>query len=148
MAEQFKHGDVVKKTVDYLTNDQFESTTSLSDVSNDLNISKFTICRCFQVIAGISPMRWFLVFRVCYASELMRNNPDQTIEEISYLAKFKNRSHFCRSFQNILGMTPSDFKSSFNFTKKEEKSPTIKKRAIIKTIAHLKNTYQVTNYLF
>jgi len=110
---------------------------NLEEISIRINVSKFKICRCFQIITGTSPMRWYLIYRTHYAAELIKSNQGN-MEQIAKKSGFRSSSHFTRSFQSIYKITPSEFKlQNPDRTKKTATSNDCHQVAIAKTMSLL-----------
>ena len=107
---------------------------NLNDISGELEISKFKICRCFQIITGTSPMRWFLVYRVYYSSELMKRQDSISLAKIAEESGFKSQSHFHRNFANIIGQTPKSYQKNLRALERNLPQTQKEKAAIVKTM--------------
>ena len=50
--------------------------------------------------------------RVEYAAQMLKDNPDSTVQSVAVASGFVSQTTFIRAFKNVFGMTPSDFKLS------------------------------------
>ena len=50
--------------------------------------------------------------RVEYAAQMLKDNPDSTVQSVAIASGFVSQTTFIRAFKNVFGMTPSDFKLS------------------------------------
>ena len=50
--------------------------------------------------------------RVEYAAQMLKDNPDSTVQSVAEASGFVSQTTFIRAFKNVFGMTPSDFKLS------------------------------------
>ena len=129
---------VVKQSVALMKDPEDHPSLKLEDISMSINVSKFKICRCFQIITGTSPMRWYLLYRTFYAAQLIKHNRGLSIEEVSLKAGFKSSSHFTRSFQSICELSPSQYKSKCTKPSKHQNSlEDLRRIAIAQTMSLL-----------
>jgi AraC-like DNA-binding protein len=63
----------------------------------------------FREATGLSPLRWQMDARVRLAQRLMVDNPAHSLAEIAVRSGFADQSHFSRAFQDIVGVTPTQW---------------------------------------
>lgn len=91
-----------------LLEQHFTSGPSLQDVANKLFLSPSRISHMFKDLCGIGYSQYILCRRI-EESEYLLKQTDNGITTISYQLGFANPSHFCRSFKEHIGITPTAF---------------------------------------
>lgn len=100
--------DQFAKMVDYLQNNYGDSITTLRLAKiSGMSLSQFV--RRFRRAFGLSPHQYLLRLRVSGAARLLTET-ELTISEISQECGFYDQAHLCRSFRNIMNLTPSSFR--------------------------------------
>ena len=128
--------NIVRKVVHSMI-DHPPNQINLTTISDELDISKYKVCRVFQIVIGTSPMKWFLIYRVFYAAELICSNPKEKISTISTQVGFKSVHHFARCFQEIFQQSAREYRRDrlnkiYSAKIKMETNP--KKIAMVKTM--------------
>ena len=84
---------------------------NLDELAQQFNMSKSTFCRFFKKHFGVSFHTWLLEKKVkaacCYLQE-----PDMSIQAISYQLGFSSPSHFTKVFKQLTGTTPKEFRDN------------------------------------
>jgi len=63
----------------------------------------------FKQTEGVSPHRYVLQYRVQQAQQLLTST-EMPVAEIADAVGFSNQSHFIHYFQEIVGVTPGDYR--------------------------------------
>jgi len=98
----------IKKALDFLQvnlNQDF----SLTELANQVGLSKFHFIRLFKKETGKTPYQYYIEMKIKKATELIRTQK-HSITEICFMCGFKDHSHFSRVFLKKTGMTPTAFK--------------------------------------
>ena len=85
-------------------------TLKLTDIAIALGTSRTTISNCINSQRGCSFPQFVNTYRVARAQELLRNQPDLKITEVSMSSGFSNEASFYRIFKSITGATPTDWR--------------------------------------
>lgn len=96
-------------------NNNYQQDLSLEAISNKYYLSTFYLSRTFKEITGFNYNEYINNVRIKEAKKLLTNS-NNTIEEISILSGFKSNTHFGRVFKSIVGVTPSAYKKTNNWT--------------------------------
>jgi AraC-like DNA-binding protein len=89
--------------------ENFTNKIKLSDISEKFNISVSKLCRLFRSFSKVTPMEYIMCLRVNAAkSELI--STDKKIIEIAEDCGFGSISNFNKSFRNLTGMSPRDYR--------------------------------------
>ena len=82
----------------------------IGDVAAELGTNSTYISACLNSQLGVSFPTLVARYRVAYAQELMRREPDKRLLDIAEDAGFANEATFFRAFKQITGMTPADWR--------------------------------------
>ena len=86
------------------------SDLKLTDVASILNTNRNAISGCINSQRNCSFTQFVNIYRIEYAKELMRNQPDIKISEVWTVSGFTTESSFFRTFKSIVGMSPNEWK--------------------------------------
>ena len=84
------------------------STLSLSDISQKLNISEEHFCRTFKGYTGFRPLEYLNFLKIQRAKELLKST-NKDMAEIANLAGFSSPSYFTMLFKLYTGTTPKKY---------------------------------------
>lgn len=90
------------------------SDLKLGDVADALNTNRNVISACINNQRGCSFSQFISGYRIDYAKDLMRRQPDVKVSEVWMVSGFSTETSFFRTFKNVTGMTPSEFKQKIN----------------------------------
>lgn len=85
-------------------------TLKMADIAVALGTSRTTISNCINSQCGCSFPQFVNTYRVAHAQELLRNQPDLKITEVSMSSGFSSEASFYRIFKSITGTTPTDWR--------------------------------------
>jgi len=91
----------------------FKEDISVSDVAEDLNVSKSTVSHIFGSRLGIGFCEHINSLRLTHALYLLRNR-DYSITDISYMSGFPTTRTFNRVFQKQYGISPSAYRKNLD----------------------------------
>ena len=77
-----------------------------------LHISRTQLYRKLASVSDQSAMELLKDYRLQKAMELLKNNPELGIKEVTYLVGFKERSHFSYSFTKKYNISPSEVRKN------------------------------------
>lgn len=86
----------------------FADGPSLQQMANKLFLSPSRISHLFKDLCGIGYSQYILCRRLEQSEHLLQQT-DHDITSISYQLGFSNPSHFCRSFKEHIGITPTAY---------------------------------------
>ena len=87
----------------------FDSSSSVGDIANSLNLSTSYFQHIYKQLFGVSVMQDIIKSRIEYACYLLQNNYD-SISDISFRCGYENKEHFTRQFKSLTGYTPKQFR--------------------------------------
>jgi AraC family transcriptional regulator len=102
--------DQARRAKDYIEAHLFEDV-ALSDIADAAGLSMHHFVRAFKVSEGVPPYRHVLVRRIERAKELIET-AEAPIASIGQMVGFKSASHFSRTFADIVGASPRDYRKS------------------------------------
>ncbi|MFC3416836.1 helix-turn-helix domain-containing protein [Algoriphagus hitonicola] len=103
-----KDGSRMNQVMQYLLAHRFEKI-SLEETAAGANLSKEAFCRFFKMRTRKTFTQYLVQLRINEAQKLLQET-DLGISEIAYRVGFENLSYFNRTFKNLTGLTPRDFK--------------------------------------
>lgn len=100
---------IINKIVSYLYT-HIENHLSLKEIANDMNISMGYLSSCFKKNMGVSVMNYYKKIKIERSKTLLLSS-NKSIMEISTLLGFCDQCHFTKTFKNIVGITPTEYKN-------------------------------------
>lgn len=100
------------RTKDYIDNHLLEDV-SLSNMAAAAELSPFHFARAFKLATGVSPYRYVLEARVERAKTIIRTSPTK-MSEVAASSGFSSQSQFSRTFADITGVSPREFKKQIS----------------------------------
>jgi AraC-like DNA-binding protein len=98
----------IKDVLNYI-NKNYNKDLTLEELSKEVDMSKFYLCRLFKENLKMSPVEYINKVRVERAIELLRNT-DMSISEIALECGFNNISYFIKVFKRHMQITPLKFR--------------------------------------
>lgn len=82
----------------------------VSDVAAKLNSNSNYVSTCINVQEGCSFNQYVNGFRINYAKQLLSQNPDMKLSNVSTASGFTTESSFFRNFKLLTGKTPNEWR--------------------------------------
>ena len=95
----------------YVLNHHTDSRLSLADVSRDLNISEYYICKLLRNFTNFTFVEFLNLLRVEHAKKLLESN--HTIKQISREVGFSSSTYLGRIFRKYTSTSPSEYRARF-----------------------------------
>lgn len=83
----------------------------VDDIAENAMISKSECTRCFHENLGIAPIQYIKQLRIDTAASQLRLT-DRAVSEIACECGFQDMSYFAKTFKNIKGVTPSEYRDA------------------------------------
>lgn len=99
----------IKKVVSVIK-DAPESEITLENLAKQIYISKYYLIRKFKKSVGLTPHQFQIQNKVRHSQNLIEKGEE--LIEISNQMGFYDQSHFNKSFNKIVGLTPREYKDS------------------------------------
>lgn len=90
------------------------SDLKVADVAEALHAGKRSVSECIKAQYGHTFTRFVNGYRIEYAKQQMRSQPDIKMTAIALSSGFTNETSFFRTFKALVGMTPSEWIAAIN----------------------------------
>ena len=94
--------------------ENFNRDVGLSELAGVVRLSRFHFARAFKATTGLPPHQYVLSRRVERAKELLQSS-DMSVAEVAGASGFNGSTQFIRSFREITGLTPANFRKDMIF---------------------------------
>jgi AraC-like DNA-binding protein len=91
----------------------FSKNILLADLANIINVSPQHLCKLFKNVYHIRPIEYLNMIRINKAKEILMNNKNYSIKEISKIVGFSNSNYFCYKFNEVANITALQFRNKF-----------------------------------
>ena len=102
---------VVLKAINYIT-DNYTRDITVSDISSALFVSKVYLSQVFKRETGMGVIKYLINFRIEQAKKLLRET-GAFIYEISEKVGFHEFRHFSRTFRELTGRSPTEYRKQY-----------------------------------
>lgn len=99
---------LVTRAKEFIQKNQTEAL-SLAKVAAAVHTSSFHFCKVFHKATGLTFTRYVSQLRVEKAKNLLLN-PNCSISEIAFQVGFQSLTHFNRTFRQLIGRSPTDYR--------------------------------------
>lgn len=99
--------DYAKK---YIDQNYFRPDLSLDIIADDIDMSKYSMCKEFHKKFGLAPGRYLREIRISHACRLLVMHSDYTIHKIARMVGYASDSYFGKVFRAVVGVTPDQFR--------------------------------------
>lgn len=89
----------------------FDQELTTSAIAASAMISVSECLRCFHACIGMTPIQYVKHYRIQQAAEKIANT-DRRIAQIASECGFQEMSYFAKSFREVLGVTPSQYRKA------------------------------------
>jgi len=103
---------IEKADLEEYLEENFCRDISLDDLAERYNTTSAYASKCIKNILGIPLMSYLAEKRIAFASYLLTETADLSIEEIASICGYSNRIHFSRVFKERRGMPPTSFRAN------------------------------------
>lgn len=100
----------VKQMLLYLQ-EHYSCAVTVAELAAQLSISERECLRCFKKNLHISPIQYLIRYRIARACTMLRE-PSLSILEIGSLCGFESPSYFTKTFRQVVGCTPTEYRRS------------------------------------
>ena len=88
---------------------RFAEQVTLEDIAREVNMDRFTLCRYYKEHCGITIMDHLKNIRIAKAKQYLRYAAG-SIEEIGQMCGFNSPSYFGKTFREVTGRTPREYR--------------------------------------
>ena len=104
-----EYSENVMNRVVHFMNDNIENNLKLADFANFCGYSESYFYRKFVKETGHSPMDYFTRMKINKACKLLIQT-DMKVNQIAHKLGFKESQYFSRTFSNVMGLSPLEFR--------------------------------------
>ncbi len=101
--------DLVSRCLDVIES-HLDSDINAEILARLLNVSPKHLSRVFNRAVGCGIRHYLKRRRIEVAKRMLLDDREVSVQEIAFLCGFKALSHFCRSFRELTGTTPTQFR--------------------------------------
>lgn len=95
---------------------------SVEVLSSDVGMHRMNLYRKLQSLVGMPPSEFIRTMRLKRAAQLLRDDPQLTVAEVSDRVGFNTPKYFTRYFREMFGCTPSQYRASGGRIREHEPS--------------------------
>jgi signal transduction histidine kinase/DNA-binding response OmpR family regulator len=99
---------IIQSATEFVLEHIENENLSVVDLSNHLNMSRFTLIRRFKGINNMTPNNFIQKIRLEKAKELLKNKV-ASVSEIAYKVGFASTTYFTSSFKKEFNVTPKEY---------------------------------------
>lgn len=99
----------LEKVYEYSINNFNDSSISLDEIAESINMNKTAFCRYFKKITDKTYFQFLNEIRIGHACKLLLEDENKNITNVAFLSGFNNMSNFNRQFKLIMGKSPSSY---------------------------------------
>ena len=103
--------DFNKQKFDLYLKEHVCDVLSLDDMAKFVGLSKYYFAKKFQLVTGISPVKYFLEMKIRYAC-LQLDSSQASIKDVAKHLGYEDPYYFSRLFKNIMGLSPKQYRLS------------------------------------
>ena len=103
--------DTIASNVCAFLEHNYMKNLSLEEISEELYLSKYYLCRIFKEYTGFTITEYINTYRIKKATQLLENS-NESISSISVILGFESVSYFERVFKKIMNVTPLKYKKT------------------------------------
>ena len=101
---------LMTRIMDSIEKNMDNSEYSVEDLSADVGMHRMNLYRKLQSIAGMTPSEFIRTMRLKRAAQLLQNDPNLTVSEVSDMVGFNTSKYFTKYFKDLFGVTPSQYR--------------------------------------
>ncbi len=95
--------------VDRFLEANFKENLSLQDIADEMGMNKYTLCKRYSELCGMTVIKRFKKIRVEKAKQYLLSTP-YSAERVGEMCGFMSPSYFGKIFKEITGMTPKEYR--------------------------------------
>ena len=89
--------------------DHYQEELSTAKIAQSAAVSESECLRCFRCVIGTTPIQYTKQLRIQKAAELLEST-DEKVSDIGALCGFQEMSYFAKSFREMKGCTPREYR--------------------------------------
>ena len=108
-----QNSNIVEKSISYMQ-ENFHKPINVSILCKDLHISRGYFSTLFESVVKQSPYQFLQTLRLQRSTELLLSNQNLRIYEIAEIVGFSSTAQFCKAFQKVNHMSPSEYREKYS----------------------------------
>jgi AraC-like DNA-binding protein len=93
-------------------NKNYNKLENISQISNEFHVTKCHLCRIFKKSTGLTVTQYLNGVKVQKACSLLTTTSN-SITDIGFICGFNSTMYFCKTFKEIMKVTPSDYRKQY-----------------------------------
>lgn len=106
--KELRDGSRIKKMLQYIQ-EHYSEELNTEKIAKSITVSPSECLRCFHSTIGTTPIQYLKQYRIQRAVDLL-NSTNRKITDIGAECGFQEMSYFAKTFREILGYTPSEYR--------------------------------------
>ena len=107
-TKKLRDSQRMKNMLQYI-DEHYSDNITINEIAESVSLSVSECLRCFHRTIGTTPIQYLKSLRIKKAAELLTNT-DMKIVDIGIICGFQDMSYFAKTFRNIYGCTPSQYR--------------------------------------
>jgi len=108
--DDYKNKQKIQKSIVYIQ-ENYNKDLNMAVVSNYISMNYSLFSYVFKQYTGMNFVGYLKTIRINEAKRLLEET-DMKIIEISFLVGYENEKHFMKTFKNVCGVSPSEFRKN------------------------------------
>lgn len=109
-AKAMRNGQRIKEMLTFIHN-HFNEELNTAMIAASVSVSESECLRCFRNTIGTTPIQYLRRYRIQRACRMLQTTP-ALIADIAHVCGFQDLSYFTKTFREIKGCTPGEFRKS------------------------------------
>lgn len=101
---------LMTKIMESIEKNMDNSEYSVEELSSDVGMHRMNLYRKIQSLAGMTPSEFIRAMRLKRAAQLLRDDPNLTVSEVSDMVGFNTQKYFTKYFKEMFGVPPSQYR--------------------------------------
>lgn len=101
----------IKTALDYMKSNYMQKI-KLSDLARSTHMSRVYFCKKFTQLVGITPIEYLIRIRIDNSCHMLKNTNTE-IGAIAMECGFSSFSYYSKTFKNIMGCTPKEYRNGY-----------------------------------
>lgn len=114
-ADSSDQADHVQQVISFIESHYME-VLSLETFEKELHFSKYYLSKIFKKVTGFTVFHYVYQRRINQAKIDFLLNPSSRVTDVSFNVGFKHPAHFSRVFKKLTGVSPEQYKKSFDLS--------------------------------
>lgn len=91
--------------------ENYSTLHSINEIADTFYITPSHLCRKFKQLTGYTIIQYINLLKIQKACDILRNT-DKSVTEVALESGFNSTMYFCKTFKEILKITPSEYRKS------------------------------------